>query len=145
MRAISNSQRWTGRILSGLAAAFLVFDGAIKVAKLPMVMEGTAKLGFPQSSVFTIGVLALIGVALYLVRRTAVLGAIFLTGFLGGAIAAHVRLENPLFSHTLFPVYVATFLWAGLFLRDARLRALLTNAEPSTEREPAASREPAFR
>ncbi len=121
--------QWTGRILSGIAVLFLLFDGATKLVKLAPVVEATVQLGYPERAVVPIGALVLIGTALYLVPRTAVLGAIFLTGFLGGAVATHVRVGNPLFTHALFPTYVAALLWGGLALRDARLRALLTTRE----------------
>jgi hypothetical protein len=124
---VSNAQRWAGRIMSGVAVLFLLFDGGAKVMQVPPVVEGTVQLGYPASSVVPIGVLVLVGTALYVAPPTAVLGAIFLTGFLGGAVATHVRVGNPLFTHALFPTYVAAFLWGGLALRDARLRALLTN------------------
>lgn len=117
--------RWAGRIMSGIAVLFLLVDGGAKVAKIAPVVEGTTQLGYPESTIVPIGVLVLVGVALYVVPRTAALGAIFLTGFLGGAVATHVRVGNPLLSHTLFPTYVAALLWGGLALRDARLRAVL--------------------
>lgn len=119
---------WTGRVLSGLVVLFLGFDAAMKLARVPAALEGTTQLGYPVSVVFALGVVQLVCLALYLVPRTAVLGAILWTGYLGGAIATHVRVENPLFSHVLFPIYVAAFLWGGLWLRDRRVRALLGRA-----------------
>lgn len=116
---------WTGRVLSGLVVLFLGFDAAMKLARVPAALEGTTQLGYPVSVVFALGVVQLICLGLYLVPRTAALGAILWTGYLGGAIATHVRVENPLFSHVLFPIYVAAFLWGGLWLRDPRVRALL--------------------
>lgn len=116
---------WAGRALSGLAVAFLLFDASIKVASHPEAISGTASLGYPAHLVFAIGALELALLALYLVPRTAVLGAVLWTGYLGGAIATHVRVESPLFSHVLFPTYVAALLWGGLYLRDARVRAML--------------------
>ncbi len=127
MQVVSTPQRWIGRVLTGLVTLFLLFDGVTKVMRHPMSVEGTVSLGYPDSSVVPIGVLVLVGLGLYLIPRTSVLGAIWLTGFLGGAIATHVRLGNPLFSHTLFPVYVAAMLWAGLALRTPRVRAFLLN------------------
>lgn len=116
---------WTGRILTGLAGLFLLFDGGAKLARIPAVMEGSASLGYPAATVFGIGAVLLACTLLYLVPRTAVLGAVLLTGYLGGAIATHVRVQNPLFSHTLFPIYVAMLIWGGLYLRDRRVRGLL--------------------
>ena len=104
---------------------FLTFDTVLKVLKLGPAVEGTVALGYPVDTVQWIGVIELVCVVLYLVPRTAVLGALLLTGYLGGAIATHVRIGNPLFSHILFPVYVALFVWGGLYLRDTRLRELL--------------------
>ena len=115
---------WAGRILSGLAVVFLIFDVAMKFLMPPAAVEGTRQLGWPESAMLTLGVIQLICLALYLIPRTAVIGAVLWTGYLGGAIATHVRVGNPLFSHTLFPIYVAAFLWAGLWLRDRRVRAL---------------------
>jgi hypothetical protein len=129
MESVSKAQLWTGRILSGIAVLFLLMDGVTKVVKLAPVVEATVQLGYPESSVVVIGALVLIGTALYLIPRTSVLGAIFLTGFLGGAIATHVRLGTPLFSHTLFPTYLAALLWGGLLLRNLRLRAFLMARE----------------
>jgi len=116
---------WTGRILSALAAFFLVFDSMMKILKLSAAVEGTTRLGYPESVVLGIGVIELVCVVVYLIPRSSVLGAILLTGYLGGAIATHVRVGSPLVFYTLFPIYVAILLWGGLFLRDHRLRALL--------------------
>ena len=121
----SKGWRWTGRVLSGLSALFLFVDGAMKVARADVVMKGSAELGYPLHSIFGIGAVLLVCTLLYVLPRTAVLGAVLLTGYLGGAIATHVRVDNPLFSHTLFPIYVAALVWGGLYLRDARVRALL--------------------
>lgn len=132
----SRKALWTGRILSGLVAAFMAMDGAVKVLELPVAVEGTVKLGYPPGIIFWIGLIQLAMLALYLVPRTAMLGAVLWTGFLGGAIAIHVRLGNPLFSHVLFPTYVAAFFWTGLWLRDRNLRAVLPfgDANPKTWR-----------
>lgn len=116
---------WTSRILSALPVLFLAFDAAIKLANVPAVAEASAKLGIPASTVPGIGILLLCCVALYVVPRTAPLGAVLLTGYLGAAIFVHVRVGDPLFSHILFPVYVAALLWGGLFLRDDRVRRLI--------------------
>ena len=116
---------WTGRVLSGLAIAFLAFDGLCKVVQAPFVMEASAKMGFPLGAIFWLGVILTASVVLYSIPRTAPLGAVLLTGYLGGAVATHVKLGDPLFSHTLFPVYFGILVWLGLFLRDARVRALV--------------------
>ena len=125
--AAARSRRalWTGRVLSGLAVAFLIFDSVGKLLRVQPVVEGTIVLGYPVSVIFPLGVTLLSCVLVYLVPRTAVLGAVLLTGYLGGAVATHVRVGNPLFSHVLFPTYVAALLWGGLLLRDRRLRVLL--------------------
>jgi hypothetical protein len=99
--------------------------GLIESANRALVIEGTAQLGYPESAIVPIGVLLLIGVVLYLIPRTSVLGAIYLAGYLGGAVATHVRVGSPLATHVLFPVYVAAFVWGGLALRSPRLLALL--------------------
>ena len=128
MDAISTGQLWAGRILSGIAVAFLIFDVAGKLLRVEPVMKGTAGLGYRESSVVTIGLLLLAGVVLYLVPQTSVVGAVYLAAYLGGAVATHFRVGNPLATHTLFPVYVALFLWGGLALREPRLLALLRGA-----------------
>lgn len=122
-------QLWAGRILSGIAVAFLLFDALGKLIKVQPVIEGTAQLGYPESSIIPIGVLLLIGVVLYVIPRTSVLGAIYLAGYLGGAVATHVRVGSPLATHVLFPVYVAIFVWGGLALRSPRLMAVLKEGQ----------------
>ncbi|HMI94133.1 MAG TPA: DoxX family protein [Polyangiales bacterium] len=117
------AQRVTGRVLSGIAIAFLSFDAVIKLVEIEAVRKGTVELGYPVEIAFTLGLVLLASVLIHLIPRTAVLGALLLTGYLGGAVATHVRVSHPLFSHTLFPVYVAVFIWAGLVLRDPRVRA----------------------
>lgn len=121
----STGRIWAGRILSSVAVAFLLFDSAGKLMRFAPVVEGTEKLGYPQTAIVPIGVLLLVGVALYAIPRTSVVGAIYLAAYLGGAVASHYRLGNPLASHVLFPVYVAAFLWLGLALRSPKLLALL--------------------
>ena len=111
--------------MSGLPALFLFLDGIGKLAKPKPVVDGTIQLGYPESVLLGLGIVLLICTILYVIPRTAILGAILLTGYLGGAIATHVRVGNPLFTHTLFPVYVAVLVWGGLFLRESRLRALI--------------------
>lgn len=124
MEPVSTKMAWTGRILSGLAVAFLLFDSAIKLMAPPEVLAAHETLGFPPELARSLGTLLLACVVTYVIPRTSFLGAVLLTGYLGGAVATHVRVGNPLFSHVLFPVYVAAFVWGGLFLRDARLREL---------------------
>lgn len=121
----SRARRWAARIVTGLPVVFLMFDIAIKLANHPSVAEVSQKLGMPPHQATPIALLLAACLALYLIPRTAVLGAVLLTGYLGGAVYVHLRVENPLFSHTLFPIYVGALLWIGLYLRDARVRALL--------------------
>jgi hypothetical protein len=125
MRTINQDHVWTGRIISTLAVLFLLFDSAGKLLQIQPVLDGAAQLGYPISTMFGIGLVLLLCVVTYLIPRTAVLGAVLLTGYLGGAIATHVRVQSPIFTHTLFPIYIAMFVWGGLFLRDARVRAFL--------------------
>lgn len=116
-----------GRIISGLAIAFLLFDGIIKLPPIDEVITTLQQLGFPATPAFArgLGVLSLLCTLLYAIPRTSVIGAILLTGLLGGAIATHLRLQSPVFSHLLFGVYIGAMVWGGLYLRDARLRAAL--------------------
>jgi DoxX-like family len=116
---------WTGRILSALPVLFLLLDVIMKLIKPEAVVKGTVELGYPESAIVGLGIVLLISTVLYAIPRTSVLGAILLTGYLGGAIATHVRVGNPLFTHILFPVYLALFIWGGLFLRDVRVRELI--------------------
>ena len=120
--------RWmtiTGWTLSVLVIAFMVMDFTMKFMAPPIVISTTAQLGWPGTSVSLLGELLAIATLLYAYPKTAVLGAILLTGYLGGAIAAHVRIASPLFSHVLFGVYLALFAWGGLYFRDPRIRALV--------------------
>ena len=121
---ISTTALWTGRVLSGLVILFLLFDAVIKLIPLDVVIETSRQLGIPTNLAVTLGVLTLLGTLLYAYPRTSVLGAILLTGYLGGAIYVHVRAGSPLFSHTLFGVYLGILLWDGLYLRDERLRLI---------------------
>ncbi len=114
-----------GSILTGLVSAFLTFDVVMKVLRLAPAVQGTTELGYPAGTVVWIGLIELICLALYLVPRTSVLGAVLLTGYLGGAIATHVRVGSPLIGYTLFPIYVALMVWGGLYLREPRLRELM--------------------
>ena len=120
--AVSKKALWTGRIVSGWIVLFLLFDGAVKVMKLAPAMEGTARLGYPLSLVVPIGIVELLCVVAYVIPRTSMLGAILLTGYLGGATATQVRLEDPWF---VFPIAVGVLVWVGLLLRDERLRAVI--------------------
>ena len=123
---ISNAAMWTGRILSGLVV-LLLFDGAIKLIPISAVTETMEQLGYPASADVArgLGVLTLLCTVLYAVPRTSVLGAILLTGYLGGAMATHLRVGSPIFSHLLFGSYLGLMVWGGLYLRDPRLRALI--------------------
>lgn len=123
--AAPRAMTWAGWTLTVLVTAFLVMDGVMKLMQLPIVIETTATLGFPTDSVFSLGLGILVIAALYAFPRTAVLGAILMTALYGGTVALHIRMGNPLFSHTLFGVYLGVAAWAGLWLRDARLQALI--------------------
>jgi hypothetical protein len=116
---------WAGRIITGLIAAFLVFDAVIHLLKPAPVVEGFAKLNFPIRLAVPLGITELVCILLYVIPSTSILGAIFLTGYLGGAIAIQLPTGNPFFGEVLFPVYIAAFLWGGIYLRDERLRALV--------------------
>jgi len=121
---VSTSALWTGRVLSALPALFLLFDGAMKLVKPAFVVEATVALGYAASVILPLGVVLLGCTVLYLLPRTAVLGAVLLTGYLGGAVATHVHHQDGLFE-ILFPVVFGILLWGGLVLRDTRLRAVL--------------------
>ena len=118
---------WVGRILSGLVIAFLVFDGAIKLVPIQPVIDTMQGLGFNATPALArgLGILCLVCTLLYAIPKTSLLGALLLTGYLGGAIAINLRAGTPLFSHTLFSVYVGIFLWAGLLIRNSQIRSLL--------------------
>ena len=118
---------WKARIgaaLSAVAVLFLLFDSTGKLLKVAPVVAGTAQLGYPQDVIRTLGVILTLCVVTYIVPRSSILGAVLLTGYLGGAVATHVRVGSPLLTHVLFPVYVAVFIWGGLLLRDVRLTRL---------------------
>lgn len=119
-----------GSILTGLVSAFLAFDVVLKVLQLAPAVETTTQLGYPVETILWIGVIELVFLVLYLVPRTSILGAVLLTGYLGGAIATHVRVGSPLLGYTFFPIYVAAMVWGGIYLRDARLRTLLPLRHP---------------
>jgi DoxX-like family len=120
----NKSSLWAGRIISALPALFLLLDGIMKVVKPAVVVEATVNLGYPESVIVGLGVVLIACTIVYLIPRTAVLGAILLTGYLGGAVATHVRVGGPLFP-ILFPVILGTMLWGGLYLRDERVRLLV--------------------
>jgi hypothetical protein len=120
--------RLAGRILTGIAIAFLTFDVVIKLVGVKEAVQGTVELGYQPHHLLTIGLIGLVCLILYVIPRTAPLGAILWTGYLGGAIASNLRLDKPLFGYTLFPIYVAALIWGGLYLRDARVRALVRPA-----------------
>ncbi|TPI72802.1 DoxX family protein [Mesorhizobium sp. B2-8-9] len=124
---VSNGALWTGRVLSAAVVLFMTFDGVIKLPPLDVVTRTMTELGWPADANVArlIGVIGLISTALYAIPRTSVLGAILLTAYMGGAISTHVRIGNPLFSHSLFGVYLGIILWGGLHLRDQRVRALI--------------------
>lgn len=121
---VSNAKLWTGRVLSGIVVLFMLFDAVIHLMRIPPVVEAFAQLGLPLSLAVPLGILELICVVTYVFPRTSVLGAILLTGYLGGAIATQARVGHSLFGETLFPVYVGILLWGGLLLRNERLRAI---------------------
>jgi hypothetical protein len=124
---ISKPALWLGRVLSGLVILFLLFDGAIKLVPWPVVTETLDRMGYGSSEALarSLGAITLICTVLYAVPPTSILGAILLTGYLGGAMASHVRIGNPLFSHILFGFYLGLMLWGGLWLRHRSLRGLI--------------------
>lgn len=125
--APSKARLWTGRVLSTLVVLFLIMDIVFKFIRPipPQVMQSITQLGFQPSILNITGILLLVCTTLYILPRTSVLGAVLLTGYLGGAVSVHVRVGNPLFGYILFPVYLGILLWAGLCLREPRLLALL--------------------
>ena len=131
---VSKKSLWTGRIMSGLVIAFLAVDVVIKFLKpAPApVVETFAHVGWPLSLAPVLGIILLVSTALYVIPISSVLGAILLTGYLGGAIATHLRVGDPLFSHVLFPTYLGALLWGGLYLREERLRALIPLRSPKS-------------
>lgn len=121
---ISKKALWAGRIISALPILFLLFDASMKLIKTVPVVEGTVKLGYQESTIVPLGIVLLVCTVLYAIPQTSVLGAMLLTGYLGGAVATHVRVGDPLLTHVLFPVYMGILVWLGLYLREPRLRAL---------------------
>jgi DoxX-like protein len=123
----STPARWAGRVLSGLVVVFLLFDGAIKLVPWPIVTETMDRMGYGSSDALMrgLGAITIVCTVLYAIPPTSILGAVLLTGYLGGAIASHVRIDSPLFTHTLFGLYLGLMLWGGLWLRDRELRRLI--------------------
>lgn len=120
----SKGRLWTGRIIFALVVLFLLFDGVTKVMRVRAVLDASAQLGYPVSTIVGIGITLLVCTAFYVIPQTSVLGAILLTAYLGGAVATQVRVGNPMFE-TLFPIIFGALLWAGIFLREGRLGALI--------------------
>ncbi len=114
-----------GKIMSGIAILFLMFDSITKLLKTPQVVEGTVKLGYPISEIPVIGLILLILTIFYIIPRTSIFAAILITGYLGGAVASGLRIMSPLFSNTLFPIYFAVILWGGLYLRDDLIKQFI--------------------
>jgi len=123
--SLSKGSIWTGRIISSLVILFLSFDAAIKFVKPDPVVQAFAHLGLPINLSVTIGIILLFCVLLYAIPQTSILGAILLTGYLGGAVLTHLRIGDPLASHILFPTYLGALLWLGIYLRESRLRSLI--------------------
>ena len=122
--SVSKGRLWTGRIISAVVVLFLLFDSITKVLKVRAVIEASAQLGYPVSAIVTIGIILLVCTVFYIIPQTAVLGAILLTGYLGGAVAANLRIGTAMFN-TFFPIVFAALAWAGLYLRESRLGALI--------------------
>lgn len=122
---VSKKMLWAGRIISGLVVLFMLFDSIIHIMKPAPVLQAFVRLGFPERLSLVIGIILLLCVVLYVIPRTSVLGAILLTGYLGGAVVTNLRAGSSLFGETLFPVYFGMLVWGGLYLRDRRLRALI--------------------
>ena len=123
-KSCSRKRLWTGRILTGLSGAFFIFDASIKLLRVPAAVQGTIQVGYPESTIVGIGVVLLVCALLYLIPRTSILGAVLVTGYLGGAVATNVRAETGAFN-ILFPVIFGCIAWGGLWLRETRLQKLL--------------------
>jgi hypothetical protein len=121
----SSAAVWVGRTMSGLVIAFMLLDGVMKLIPMDVVISTSEQMGIPGSLARPLGIIGLFCTFLYAIPRTSLLGAILLTGYLGGAIASYFRLSDPIFTHTLFGLYLGLLAWGGLYLRDARLRALI--------------------
>jgi len=116
--SVSKKKVIIGRIMSGIAVLFMLFDSINKILKTPQVMQASVKLGYPENTIPIIGLILLVLTIIYIIPRTSIFGAILLTGYLGGAVASNLRIMNPLFSNTLFPIYFAVLVWGGIYLRD---------------------------
>ncbi|HMM80664.1 MAG TPA: DoxX family protein [Pyrinomonadaceae bacterium] len=125
MTNVSTKALWAGRIISALPILFLLMDAVGKFVKPEPVVSGTIALGYNESVILPLGIALLVCTILYAVPQTTILGAILLTGYLGGAVATHVRIGNPVFTHMLFPVYLGIMIWLGIYLRDIRVRSLV--------------------
>jgi hypothetical protein len=123
-QTVSKKMLWAGRIITALPALFLLMDGIMKLFKPAVVVDATVQLGYSETVIIPLGIVLVICTFLYLIPQTAILGAILLTGYLGGAVATHVRVGEGLFP-VLFPVILGVLIWGGLYLRDERLRALI--------------------
>jgi energy-converting hydrogenase Eha subunit C len=124
-RTSSKGRLWTGRVMSGIAILFMLLDSIMKLFKPAFVVDSTVSLGFQEHHIYLIGILGLLSTILYTLPRTAIIGAILLTGYFGGVIATQVRLDAPLFSTILFPVYLAVLVWGGIWLRNEQVRKFL--------------------
>lgn len=113
---------WTGRVLSGIAVLFMLFDSITKIIQVPEVLKASANLGYGAGTIQIVGIILLACVVVYVIPRTSIIGAVLLTGYLGGAVEANLRAGTPLFSNLLFPVYFGIVVWAGLYLRNRRVR-----------------------
>jgi hypothetical protein len=122
---ISSAAAWAGSVMSGLVIAFMLLDAGMKLVPMDVVISTSEQMGIPGSLARPLGIIGLVCTLLYALPRTSVLGAIMLTGYLGGAIASHFRLSDPIFTHTLFGLYLGLLAWGGLYLRDGRVRALI--------------------
>ena len=121
----NNKRPWAGYIVTAIPVLFLLMDAVGKFVRPEAVVKGTIELGYPETVILPLGIILLVSVIIYVVPAASVLGAILLTGYLGGAVATHVRIGNPLATHILFPVYIGILVWLGLYLRDTRVRELL--------------------
>ena len=123
---LSRKSLWTGRIISGIAILFMLFDSITKLLKVDAVVKASAQLGYSGTALSAIGATLLVCVVVYVIPRTSILGAVLITGYLGGAVATNLRVGTPLFSNVLFPVYFGVLVWAGLYLREQRVRSFFS-------------------